>query len=72
MDKLHITGNSLFTDEELENLRREALAEQSSSSSDSFYYEPGDDKESILWEDGESSDLFRGGNEFWEIYPTVN
>ena len=72
MDSLNITGNSLFTDEELEELRREALAEPPSRSPDSFYYEPGDDKKSILWEDGESSILFRGGNEFYELYPTVN
>ena len=37
---------------------------------DEFFDVP--DDVNVFWNDGESSDLFSGGNDFWELYPTVN
>ena len=58
----------LFTQDELEQLRQGNLGGTCEPSCDS----PVSDAEPhVLWAD-EPSDLFRGGNEFWELYPTVN
>lgn len=71
----------LFSEEEIERLRRDALregeertAERETHSSNGFCHDPGGARGEVhvLWEGGEGSDLFRGGNEFWEMYPTIN
>lgn len=67
----------LFTENELEQLRQEALIGQSVRSqteADGFSYDADEsqDKVNVLWNEGDSSDLFRGGNEFWDMYPAVN
>ena len=67
----------LFAENELEQLRQEALSEQSVRSqteANGFSYDADEsqDKVNVLWNEGASSDLFRGGNEFWNLYPTVN
>ena len=56
----------LFTDVELKQLCEKAQQD---------IVVPDDvvcDTVNVLWEDGESSCLFSGGSEFWELYPTVN
>ncbi len=67
----------LFTQDELEYLRQKGLNERPdrlACSSDSFFFDSDNayDEVNTLWASGEPSDLFRGGNEFWELYPTVN
>ena len=67
----------LFTEKELNDLVEEALKEgaRECQNPDEFYCDASahDNSEpNILWNEGESSELFKGGNEFWSLYPTVN
>ena len=64
----------LFTKEELVQLQQEALNELPTQNEKEFSYDHDAicNEINVLWNDGESSELFHGGNEFWEMYPTVN
>lgn len=65
----------LFTCDELLHLRLDGLPDcPGSGDSDATFLDSDDvsDDVNVLWVDGESSDLFRGSNEFWDQYSTVN
>lgn len=68
----------LFSEKELNDLVEEALKEGAGEcrNPDEFYYDDSihhHSKPNILWDDGESSELFQGGEDLmWEMYPTVN